>query len=81
MGYISPSQKAVAVAKDNNSPYVLPTIENVVEGKYAVSRPLFIYTDGVPQGLVKEFLDFVLSVEGQKIVLDIDFVPVKPVKE
>jgi len=81
MGYISPSQKAVAVAKDNNSPYVLPTIENVVDGKYAVSRPLFIYTDGVPQGLVKEFLDFVLSDEGQKIVLDIDFVPVKPVKE
>ncbi|MFH1622258.1 MAG: phosphate ABC transporter substrate-binding protein [Candidatus Omnitrophota bacterium] len=81
MGYISPSQKAVAVAKDNNSPYVLPTIENVVDGKYAVSRPLFIYTDGVPQGLLKEFLDFVLSDEGQKIVLDIDFVPVKPVKE
>jgi len=81
MGYISPSQKAVVVAKDNNSPYVLPTIENVVDGKYAVSRPLFIYTDGVPQGVVKEFLDFVLSDEGQKIVLDIDFVPVKPVKE
>lgn len=81
MGYISPSQKAMAVAKDNNSPYVLPTIENVVDGKYAVSRPLFMYTDGKPQGLVKEFLDFVLSDEGQKIVLDIDFVPVKPVKK
>jgi len=81
MGYISPSQKAVAIAKDNNSPYVLPTIENVVDVKYAVSRPLFMYTNGTPQGLVKEFLDFVLSDEGQKIVLDIDFVPVKPVKE
>ncbi|MFH1778136.1 MAG: phosphate ABC transporter substrate-binding protein [Candidatus Omnitrophota bacterium] len=81
MGYISRSQKAVAVAKDNNSPYILPTIKNVIEGKYAVSRPLFMYTNGEPRKLVKEFLDFVLSDQGQKIVLDIDFVPVKAVKE
>lgn len=81
MGYISPNQKAVAIAKDKNSPYILPTIENVVEGKYAISRPLFMYTNGKPKGLVKEFLDFVLSDEGQKIVLDIDFVPIKRIEE
>jgi phosphate transport system substrate-binding protein len=81
MGYISPSQKAVAIAKDKNNPYILPTIKNVIEGRYAISRPLFMYTNGEPKGLVKEFLDFVLSDEGQKIVLDIDFVPVKPAKD
>ncbi len=80
MGYISPAQKAVAVARDGNSPYILPTIENVIEGRYAISRPLFMYTNGEPQGLVKEFLDFVLSDEGQEVVLDIDFVPIMPVK-
>ena len=80
MGYVSPNQKPVAVAKDADSAYVLPLIENVIDGGYAVSRPLLMYTNAEPKGLVKEFLDFILSDEGQKIVLGIDFVPIKPVK-
>ena len=43
---------------------------------YPISRPLLMVTRGQPQGLVAEFLDFVLSPEGQKIVAKIDFVPV-----
>ena len=77
MGYISPKQKPVSVAKDKSSEYVPPAIENVISGKYPVSRPLFLYTNGEPKGLVKEFVDFALSKEGQKIVLDTGFVPVK----
>ena len=76
MGYISAKQKPIAVAKDETSEYEAPTIENVVNGKYPISRPLFIYTNGLPQGLVKKFVDFVLSKEGQDIVLATDFVPV-----
>lgn len=76
MGYISAKQKPIAVAKDEKSEYEAPTIENVVNGKYPISRPLFIYTNGSPQGLVKKFIDFVLSKEGQDIVLATDFVPV-----
>jgi len=76
MGYISAKQKAVAVAKDDKSEYVEPKIENVVNGKYPISRPLFLYTNGVPQGLVKKFVDFTLSKEGQDIVLATDFVPI-----
>ncbi len=77
MGYISNNQKAVLVAKDAKSEYVSPTIENVINGKYPISRPLLIYTNGQPQGLVKKFVDFILSKEGQDIVLKTDFVPVK----
>jgi phosphate transport system substrate-binding protein len=77
MGYISPKQKSVAVAKDENSEYVEPTIGNVVNGKYPISRPLFLYTNGVPAGAVKAFIDFALSKEGQEIVLATDFVPLK----
>lgn len=77
MGYISPSQKAVFIAKDQNSEYISPTIENVVNGKYPISRPLFFYTNGLPRRLVKKFIDFALSAEGQDIVLKTDFVPVK----
>lgn len=77
MGYISAKQKMVAIAKDEKSEYVSPKIENVINGKYPISRPLFIYTNGAPQSLVKKFVDFMLSKEGQDIVLATDFVPIR----
>ncbi|MCM8796551.1 MAG: phosphate ABC transporter substrate-binding protein [Candidatus Omnitrophica bacterium] len=77
MGYISPKQKVVAVAKDEQSEYIIPDIKDIVNGKYPISRPLYLYTNGQPQGLLKKFLDFVLSKEGQDIVLKTDFIPVR----
>ena len=77
MGYICAKQKPVAIAKDEKSAYVSPNIDNVVKNVYPISRPLFIYSNGEPQGLVKKFIDYALSSEGQKIVLETDFVPVK----
>ncbi|MDD5692503.1 MAG: phosphate ABC transporter substrate-binding protein [Candidatus Omnitrophica bacterium] len=77
MGYISDKQKAIAVAGKEGAEYVSPTIDNVLSGKYPISRPLFFYTNGEPQGLVKKFIDYDLSKEGQDIVIKTDFVPVK----
>jgi len=77
MGYISPKQKAIFVAKDEKSEYEAPTEANVISGKYPISRPLFIYTNGQPAGLVKKCVDFALSQEGQEIVSKIDFVALK----
>lgn len=77
MGYISPDQKVIEVAKDSNSPHVEPTIENVKANTYPISRPLYIYTNGKPEGAIKDFMDFVLSSEGQGIVRRLDFVPIK----
>jgi phosphate transport system substrate-binding protein len=77
MGYVSAKQKPVMVAKDDKSEYIAPEIANVINGKYPISRPLFIYTNGEPAGLVKKFIDFVLSKEGQDIVLATDFVPLR----
>ncbi|MBN1870911.1 MAG: phosphate ABC transporter substrate-binding protein [Candidatus Omnitrophica bacterium] len=76
MGYISDKQKPINVAQDENSEYESPTIENVVNGSYPISRPLFVYTNGEPKGLVKQFIDFCLSQKGQDIVLETDFVPI-----
>lgn len=77
MGYISPQQKVIAVAKEEQGRYVKPSIESVRKGQYPISRPLFWYTNGEPKGLVKDLLDFVLSKEGQGIVIKLDFVPVR----
>ncbi len=76
MGYISKNQAAVSVAMDKQSEYVYPTIDDVISGKYPISRPLFIYTNGEPRGEVKKLLDFAMSKEGQQIVSQVDFVPI-----
>ena len=44
------------------------TAENVKSGTYKVSRPFNIATKGDPDGLAKDFIDFILSEEGQKVV-------------
>jgi len=62
LGYVSEKVKAISV--DN----VMPSKETVNSGDYALARPLFMYTDGEPTGIVEKFLDFVLSAEGQKLV-------------
>jgi len=77
MGYISSRQKVIAVAKDAQSPFVEPTLEAVRSNAYPISRPLYLYTNGAPKGVVKEFIDFAYSKEGQEIVKKIDFVPIR----
>jgi len=77
MGYVSAKQKPIMVAKDEKSEYEAPTIENVLNGKYPISRPLFFYTNCQPQGVSKKFVDFCLGKEGQEIVLKTDFVPIR----
>ncbi|MFH0754481.1 MAG: phosphate ABC transporter substrate-binding protein [Candidatus Omnitrophota bacterium] len=56
---------------------VMPSKESVLSGKYPLGRPLFMYTNGVPQGLTKEFLDFIKSIEGQQLVEGEGFVGLK----
>jgi len=77
MGYCSNEQKVIAVAKTSAGPYVAPTMDTVIKGTYSISRPLMFYTNGEPSGSVKQYLDFVLGPEGQKIVEEQEFVPVK----
>lgn len=77
MGYISEKQKVILVAKDSSSEATEPTLENVLSGEYPISRPLFMYTNGEPTGATKDFIDFVLSDDGQKIVKELDFVPLR----
>lgn len=53
-----------AVSIDN----ILPDPRHVRSGAYLISRPLLLVTKGLPKGEVKEFIDFMLSSEGQRIV-------------
>ena len=49
---------------------VAATEANVKNGTYKLQRPFIYITKGDPKGIAKEFIDFVLSEEGQKIIVD-----------
>lgn len=54
-----------------------PSKGSVLAKSYPYARPTFFYTNGEPTGAVKEFIDFTVSPEGQKIVEQVGFVPIK----
>lgn len=74
LGYVTEGQKVVAIARDARGPYVLPSAETVKDGSYPIARPLYMYTAGEPQGIVRDYLEWVLR-EGQKQVVELGFVP------
>ncbi|WP_051804265.1 phosphate ABC transporter substrate-binding protein [Streptomyces griseus] len=47
---------------------VAPTLENVASGTYPMTRPLYMITNGEPKGDVKQYVDYILSAEGQKLL-------------
>ena len=46
------------------------TVDNVKAGTYKLSRPFNIATKGEPTGVAKDFINFILSKEGQAVVTD-----------
>ena len=54
-----------------------PSKESVLAKSYPYARPTFFYTNGEPTGVVKEFIDFTVGREGQKIVEQVGFVLIK----
>ncbi|AKL98418.1 phosphate ABC transporter substrate-binding protein [Endomicrobium proavitum] len=71
LGYLGDKVKTVSVAG------VVPSVETVLNNTYAYSRPLFMYTNGPAKGAVKQYIDFVVSKDGQKAAAELGFVPLK----
>ncbi len=76
LGYVDPAhEKIVAVARSADEPFVMPTVETAASGDYPLSRNLFMYTAGEPQGIIADYLDWILGPTGQAIVAQLGFVP------
>ena len=73
--------KEVLVAYDEESGYFPPSMENIVSGKYPISRYLFWYTAGSPKGEMKGLVDWILSPDGQKIVEEVGYFPLPTEEE
>lgn len=69
-GSLNDSVKAVSVDG------VLPSIDTIKNNTYKVSRPFIVATNGEATGLKKDFFDFILSSQGQKIVTDNKYVKI-----
>ena len=70
MGYIDETVKAIKVDG------VEPSEENAANGTFPIVRPLNLITFGDPAGVVKAFMDFVLSPEGQALVVEEGYIAV-----
>ncbi len=74
MGYTSERTKSLAIS--NGKEYYLPDVDNVMKKKYPLSRGLYFYTDGEPNGIKKLFIDFAMGSKGQERFKATGFVPV-----
>ena len=73
IGYQTSDVRAVPLRKTDKSSAVEPTFANTLKRTYPLGRSLFVYVTQHPNKplprLVQEFLKFILSTEGQKIVV------------
>ncbi len=79
IGYITSGVRAVPLAAKEGGEYYTATLENVVSGKYPLARFLYLYINKAPNKpldpLVREFCKFVLSNEGQQVVIKDGYLP------
>lgn len=77
LAYLEKDVKAIKVSYDKGKNFIAPSVEAAKNKTYPITRPLFYYYLASVDKQVKPFVDFVLSPEGQKIVLKEGYVPLK----
>ena len=79
IGYVNGLVKPLAFAPGDDAPAVAPVMENVMNGDYALARPLYLYVnlppDRAPAPLPAAFLAYVLSDDAQALVAQEGFLP------
>jgi phosphate transport system substrate-binding protein len=71
IGYVD---KSVKVLKVNGK---VATAKSIRDGSWPIARPLFMYTNGKPAGVMAKFINFILSKEGQKVVNEVKYVSIE----
>ena len=79
LAYADEHVKMPCVRTAEEAECVAPSVETAIDQSYPIARPLFMYSAGDPEGAVKEYLDWILSDEGQCIILDKGYAPARPV--
>jgi phosphate transport system substrate-binding protein len=77
LAYIEKDVKALKVSYDKGKTFVAPSIESAMDLTYPITRPLYYYYLSTIEARVSPFINFILSAEGQKIVREEGYVPLK----
>ena len=73
LGFNDPTIKRLKI--NVNGTLITPSVTTVLDKSYPLSRYLYMITNGQPAGLTKDYINFILSPDGQKIVAAQGFVP------
>jgi phosphate transport system substrate-binding protein len=79
LAYATDHLKTVCIATDGADACVNPSVATASDRSYPVARPLFMYTNGEPQGEIKNYMDWIKSDAGQCILLKKGYAPVHAV--
>lgn len=82
IGYLTSGVKALSIADKDKAKAIPPTYENCINGSYPMARYLLLYINKKPgqkpDALTREFIRFILSKEGQQIVVKDGYFPLPP---
>ena len=78
LAYATDHLKMACISKDGSA-CVNPSVATAVDKSYPIARPLFMYTNGEPQGEVKKYMDWIMSDTGQCIIEKKGYAPMKAV--
>jgi len=79
LAYATDHVKKICIATQSGGPCVVPSVATASDHSYPIARPLFMYTNGAPQGEIKNYLDWILSDAGQCILLKKGYAPVRDI--
>jgi len=76
LAYANDHVRMVPVVNESGAA-VGPSVESAMDNSYPIARPLLMYTAGEPTGKIKEYMDWIFSDEGQKILRDKGYASVR----
>ena len=76
LAYLNDNVKATKISFDEGKSYVAPSFENAMNSTYQVVRPLYFYFEGGLNKHIDNFIEYTLSPEAQKIVLEVGYIPI-----
>ena len=79
LAYATDHLKMACIASEDGGTCVNPTVATASDSSYPIARPLFMYTNGEPQGAIKTYLDWILSDTGQCIIKKKGYAPLRSV--
>jgi len=80
IGYVGLAYAKAPGLKDLTVEGIAGSVATTLNGTYPISRGLYLYTNGEPGGEVAKLVNYILSDAGQKIVAQVEYVPLKALK-